>query len=41
VAVSADHHLGVAAAFEIFADGPGQFVADPGAESVSDIDVLA
>ena len=41
VAVTADRDLGVAALFEIFADGGLKFVADPLAKGVADIDMFA
>ena len=38
-AILADHHVRVAAPFEILAYAGGQFVADPGAERVAGIHV--
>ena len=41
VSLAADHDLGVAAAFEIFADAGTDFVGDPRTQSLPDVDMFA
>ena len=41
MAFPAEHHVGVAAAFKVLADGAGDFVGDPLAQGLPDGDMLA
>jgi hypothetical protein len=41
MALTADHDVGVSAAFEILADGTGDFVGDPLPQGLPDGDMLA